>query len=580
MERLLEFWDNYAGHQGQSDKCYLDGNYFWKVLEPFEGLVKGELTINVHHGQVVQLDSGCIGRPIDTEVSFDPDWFNDAQGPLKLIKMLVVGSTDEDQTLGTVHSNLLIVDEDKLEIIRFEPLFDEHYSHFINDKLKEYFSEIAPEFSYRMLDCHPQVVPGQHCSSRGMASAYVLKLAMVLITDLENGLPIEDACPFTHDPAEEEDRIRTFADAIETEYGDDNGELEGEPVMEFGYMDGFAKGSSSTKDSVLSLLNDANNSVFQTENVFTRKNFNFYPWTSSVSNVGQFVTANSSGDKVLLGAFGRLKEANDSLIDNIDKVYNDPTVDKKFLERYFKRINVLATNATNTLNSTTFVLPKKKDVKQVLLRLARLTALTEAKVENDLYRPQEPMESGYADGVFKARYGTGKMSKDQLVREINDTYSNVFQYADLFTGSEEPNYPLWNSTVYSVDQFVKDNGSNDKVLTAALDNLKNANRSLIENIQRVYSDPASGKLYLQQHIRIPSGYARAAQNTLNSSSFIIPKKKDVKEVLLNLAAKIIAIDGQVEQSLPKAGKTNNVPMGPSNLSVAPPNYTAPMPPGQ
>lgn len=242
-KQLVEFWEKYTGYDKQSDKCYLDGRYFYKVLFPFKGLCLDEFYLQVHHGLYVELDNGCKGRTLDTKIDFDPGILNLAEGPLRLVKMVIAGTIESDENKGTLHCNLLYFDYKKMEIVRFEPILDQHYTPYVNLKLKEYFKEIMPDFTYRMLDCHPQLIKSDRCPSKGMCMAYVLKLAMILIST-SNDFIIHDVCPFIYDYDEEEERILRFASAIETEYGS----LLGKPELEYGWYDDFKESKYHPKN--------------------------------------------------------------------------------------------------------------------------------------------------------------------------------------------------------------------------------------------------------------------------------------------------------------------------------------------
>ena len=234
IEQLLYFWDKYKHHKRSSQKCYLDARYFSKVLYPFEGLVDETMHINIHHGNYVELDNGCRGRPIDFEITFDKHSIEQSQGPLRLIKVVLAGTTERDDNIGTLHTNLIFINLHKKQVVRFEPIHDEHYTHYIDGKLKEYFGQILPEYHYKLMKCHPQALESHECPSRGMGNAYILKLAMILIAEsIEHD--VENICPFNYSDEEEEERIMRFADAIETEYGP----LIGSPEMEFGIFDKF-----------------------------------------------------------------------------------------------------------------------------------------------------------------------------------------------------------------------------------------------------------------------------------------------------------------------------------------------------
>jgi hypothetical protein len=131
----------------------------------------------------------------------------------RLIKLIIDISNDPDSNLGSVHSNLICIDTWKKQIVRFEPMRPTEHTDPINTILESYFqqSHILPGYSFRLLDEHPQLATTESCPSKGMCAAYVLKKAMMYVTDHNS--------PLNRDPDVEEQKILVFADAIETEYG-------------------------------------------------------------------------------------------------------------------------------------------------------------------------------------------------------------------------------------------------------------------------------------------------------------------------------------------------------------------------
>jgi hypothetical protein len=243
-EQLEKFWEKYKDYDQQSDKCYLDGRYFFKTLFPFDGLCFDEFYMQVHHGVPVEVDTGCKGRTLDVNISFDPEMLQLAEGPLRLVKMIIAGTTETNENKGTLHCNLLYFDYNRKEIVRFEPILDEQYTPYINKKLKEYFNEEMPDFTFRMMNCHPQLMRSDRCPSRGMCMAYVLKLAMILATNTDDDFIVHEVCPFVYDYNEEEERILRFASAIEKEQGS----LPGKPEMVFGWYDDFLESKYHPKN--------------------------------------------------------------------------------------------------------------------------------------------------------------------------------------------------------------------------------------------------------------------------------------------------------------------------------------------
>lgn len=217
--QLLKFFERYAGHIRKSTKCILDGRYFYKVLAPYRGLVASEMYIRINLGGQVSLDNGksgqqfWMGLPVFDLEELKLTESSQRNPRYRLIKLIIDISNDPDSNLGSVHSNLLCIDTWKKQIVRFEPMRPTEHTDPINTILETYFqqSHILPNYSFRLLDEHPQLATTESCPSKGMCAAYVLKKAMMYVTDHNY--------PLNRDPDVEEQKILVFADAIETEYG-------------------------------------------------------------------------------------------------------------------------------------------------------------------------------------------------------------------------------------------------------------------------------------------------------------------------------------------------------------------------
>lgn len=214
-QQLLTFFQRYANHQGLSDKCALDGRYFWKILSAYIGLVDSDLFLRINQGPPEIACGGKVHRPYEAlDIAFDLNDLartKDAPVRYRLIKFILDIGNDPSENTGGVHTNLIYIDTKKKEIVRFEPMHDEYYTEKVNDILKKYFAKILPDYEFKMLKEHPQLPTTESCPSKGMCAAYVLKKAMMLVTDNDR--------PLNRDPKEEELKIMQFADAIETEYG-------------------------------------------------------------------------------------------------------------------------------------------------------------------------------------------------------------------------------------------------------------------------------------------------------------------------------------------------------------------------
>lgn len=218
-DQLLKFFERYRNHQRASTKCALDGRYFYKVLAPYRGLVPSEMYIRINIRGLVSTPENeqgqefWMGAPVFDLAELAATQTEDKSPRYRLIKLIIDISDDEASNLGSVHSNLIYIDTWNNAICRFEPMTPSEYTEPINTVLEAYFAQphLLPTYSYQMLDEHPQLPTTASCPSKGMCAAYVLKKAMMLVTDNDR--------PLDRDPDKEELKIMIFADAIETEYG-------------------------------------------------------------------------------------------------------------------------------------------------------------------------------------------------------------------------------------------------------------------------------------------------------------------------------------------------------------------------
>lgn len=215
-DQLITFFQKYDKHQTKSSKCYLDGRYFWQVLAPYDGLVKSEfyIRINQEEDDILERGGEIRKRLFESFLAFDLADLIATKGTnarYRLIKLIVDVSNEKDSPSGSVHANLLYIDTKTKEIIRFEPLTNQSYTEPINKMLKSFWKALFPEYTFRMLDEHPQLPFTESCPSKGMCAAYVLLKAMLLVNGKDSH--------FSNDHEREEDRIQKFADAIEIEYG-------------------------------------------------------------------------------------------------------------------------------------------------------------------------------------------------------------------------------------------------------------------------------------------------------------------------------------------------------------------------
>jgi hypothetical protein len=296
--QLREFFHKYVNHQRLSEKCYLDGRYFWKVLSSYAGLIPSEMYVRINERPAVAASELLARTPLDLDDPMTARMAPQISSPLaiepegvmatpfqllltfdgedlsrtkcyperyRLIKLIIDVATNPQDVRGTVHSNLIYIDTKKKTVKRFEPLFDAPYLHPVDKALKAFFNENLPEYHYTVSPEHPQKTISNRCTSRGMCAAFVLKKAMLLLAHN----PHRHDCQVEYQEAKgmlgkwlsgwstkkhkkhqhrefvvhsqadydrEELKILQFADAIEAEYG----RLPGVPELEFGpgYGDG------------------------------------------------------------------------------------------------------------------------------------------------------------------------------------------------------------------------------------------------------------------------------------------------------------------------------------------------------
>jgi len=217
-QQLYTFFDKYRGWSKPSNKCFLDGRYFWKVLAPYPGLVKSEMYLRIDYLKEVGEEGEEI-REFESFLGLDLADVIATKGQnarYRIIKFLIDISNHPHEASGSVHSNLIYIDSEKKRVHRFEPLADHEYTEPINKMVKSFFKSILPEYEYVMNDEHPQLPRTDRCPSKGMCAAYVLKKAMQLAVKDVTDQHFEH---YSDDHDLEEEKILRFASAIENEYG-------------------------------------------------------------------------------------------------------------------------------------------------------------------------------------------------------------------------------------------------------------------------------------------------------------------------------------------------------------------------
>lgn len=228
--QLREFFHKHLNHERLSEKCYLDGRYFWRVLSSYKGLIPSEMYVRINQspavpaekivndmpldlmdnrtatfasqlsfadspdpqeelalqyaGNVLPQPKGVQIAPFQLSVAFDGEDLRRTKGypeRYRLIKLIIDIADHPKEVRGIVHSNLIYIDTKKKTVKRFEPLFDAPYLHPIDKALKAFFNENLPDYHYTMSPEHPQKATSTKCPTRGMCSAFILKKAMLLL---------------------------------------------------------------------------------------------------------------------------------------------------------------------------------------------------------------------------------------------------------------------------------------------------------------------------------------------------------------------------------------------------------------
>lgn len=228
MEQLLENYSKYK----PSDRCYLDGRYFNKVLDGYVGLVSKPMRviISINKKSETKKESYEWEQEfsIDTDGTAIPVRLN--PGDPELVRVIVeinrkYQSQKDSRSLKSRHSNLIIIDADAKRIMRFEPLKSHKYKNILNEFFERYFKRFLPDYEYLEIELHPQSIKEDdvECKDKGMCVAYVTKLAVLVALDKEPEFP--------SDPDEAEKDIKRFSAAIEDQFGP---LTEGEPDIEYG----------------------------------------------------------------------------------------------------------------------------------------------------------------------------------------------------------------------------------------------------------------------------------------------------------------------------------------------------------
>ncbi len=192
MQKLFDTYHSYE----PSQRCWLDGDYFNVVFEEYDGLIHEPITVEIT----------SKGNNVSGPEEFDlpPNAFG-----LVRVKIVIKDKSDSKTTRVIRHSNLLVIDQDRKEALRFEPMFENRYDRIINTELEKYVHEFLPEYTFVEIENHPQKFD-RMCEDKGMCVAYVIKAALMYVMGVADLSDDEDSTE------ESLDDIKRFASAVET----------------------------------------------------------------------------------------------------------------------------------------------------------------------------------------------------------------------------------------------------------------------------------------------------------------------------------------------------------------------------
>lgn len=233
-------------YKENAPSVYLDGRYFNIIFGKNPNVPTRSLIVQVRlnsNDYVRQMEDGSA----DIQTNSDQIYINPTQNYVLLRVVIVLvgqrnpsvnvspkdliarGATGpsgsllgNEEYVISRHSNLLIFDNNRKQINRFEPLDDNGYSFYINQKLESDFRYVLPQHTYQEIDFHPQ--PKENL---GLCVGYVIKLAYFYVMGFQ--------ATFTG----EGDIVR-FSLYIEKLY---KNRLRGKPDIEFGFGRGVGGGA-------------------------------------------------------------------------------------------------------------------------------------------------------------------------------------------------------------------------------------------------------------------------------------------------------------------------------------------------
>jgi len=161
------------------------------------------------------------------------------------------------------------------------------------------------------------------------------------------------------------------------------------------------KPEKMTKDRVLGMINNIHLKVFDKDNLFAKKNEDTDTWNQIFSHLKAYVHKNAGKNRKLLNAFSVCRITSDELIRTLTSVYDSVFSGKKraiSLEDARENANIMLEELMiqqanlkgmgSILEDTRYYIEKKKDVKEVLLRLILTLDITIDKLGEDFKKIQ------------------------------------------------------------------------------------------------------------------------------------------------------------------------------------------------
>lgn len=195
---------NLANYKQWLPREYISGSYFNRVFAKEPGLIQKPLILRVEGSSVSVRNS---------DISFK----RDPQIPVHLLRVII--EVIANGKVGSRHSNVIIIDNQKKDIIRFEPLSGLEGSA-VNEAIVKVLGPVFHNYRYYESVAHPQRLD----SSRGLCVAYSIYFAYFYL--------LQEPIVF-----EGEYNMHRFAMAIKHIYGEIN-----DSDVEYGPGGGFGVG--------------------------------------------------------------------------------------------------------------------------------------------------------------------------------------------------------------------------------------------------------------------------------------------------------------------------------------------------